>query len=100
MTQILEYHDLESYANPHGKPKWEQAMQHEVDSLEKTHTWDLVPRLTEKNVVKCQWVYRAKFTSDGVVENHKAHLVVKVFSQQEGIDYIETFAPISKMNFV
>ena len=40
------------------------------------------------------------FTSEGVVERHKAHLVVKGFSQQEGIDYTETFDPISKMNYV
>jgi hypothetical protein len=32
-------------------------------------------------VVKCQWVYKTKFTFEGVVERHKAHLVAKrVFS--------------------
>ena len=62
-------------------------MRHEMDSLEKNCTWDLVPRPTRKNVVKCRWVYRTKFTSDSVVECHKACLVVEVFSQQEGINY-------------
>jgi hypothetical protein len=50
--------------------------------------------------VKCQWVYKTKFTSEDVVERHKAGLVAKVFSQQEGIEYIKTFAHITKMNFV
>lgn len=75
-------------------------MQHEMDSLEKNHTWDLVPRPTRKNVVKCRWVYQSKFTSNGVAEHHKAHLAMKGFYQQEMINYTNTFAPISKMNFV
>jgi hypothetical protein len=40
----------------------------EIDSLSKNHTWDLVPQLQGKNVVKCRWVYRTKFTFEGVVE--------------------------------
>jgi len=41
-----------------------------------------------------------KFFFEGVVEHHKACLVMKGFSQQEGINYTETFSPIAKMNFV
>lgn len=72
----------------------------QTDSLLKNHTWDLVPRLQGKNVVKCCWVYKTKFTSIGVVECHKASLVVKGFSRYEGIDYTKTFSPVAKMNFV
>ena len=75
-------------------------MRHEMDSLEKNHTWDLVPRLIRKNVVKFRWVYRKKITADSVAERHKDHLVVKGFSQQEGINYTETIASIAKMNLV
>ena len=75
-------------------------MQHEMDSLEKNFTWDLDPRPTDKNVVKCRWVYRTKFTSNGVVERHESCLVAKGFSQQEGIDYMKSFSPVSKMNSV
>jgi hypothetical protein len=71
-----------------------------MDSLEKNHTWDLVPRPQGKNIVNCQWVYQTEFTSEGAIECHKAHLFVKGFPQQEGIDYTETFSPVAKMNFV
>jgi hypothetical protein len=67
---------------------------HKLDSLSKNHTWELVPQPQGKNVVKCRWVYRTKFTFEGVVEHHKSCLVVKGFSQQEGIDYTETFSPM------
>ena len=74
-------------------------MQHEIDSLEKNHTWDLFPQSNGKNVMKCQWVYWTKFMFYSVVECHKAHFIMKVFFQQEGIDYIETFSPVARMNF-
>ena len=73
-------------------------MHHEMDSLKKNHTWDLVPRPLGKKIVKCRQVYQTKFTSKGAIGCHKARLVVKYFSQQEGIDYIDTFFPIAKMN--
>jgi hypothetical protein len=50
--------------------------------------------------MKCRWVYRTKFTSEGVVERHKECLVVKGFSQQEGIELNETFSPVAKMNYI
>ena len=43
MNQILETYDPETYVDAQGKTQWEQAMRHELDSLEKNHTWDLGP---------------------------------------------------------
>ena len=53
MNRFLDTCDPEYYADAQGKPKWEQEMKHEMDSLEKNHTWDLVPQPTEKIVIKC-----------------------------------------------
>ena len=46
------------------------------------------------------WVYKTKFHSNGVFELHKAHLVSKGFSVWKVINYIETFSPVMKMNYV
>jgi hypothetical protein len=73
MTRVLETCDHVSYSDAQGQPEWEQAMQDEMNSLLKNHTWDLVPRPQGKNIVKCRWVYKTKFTSEGVVEHHKSH---------------------------
>ena len=62
-------------------------MSTEIDSLLENQNWDLVSRPHGKNVVKCRWVYKTNFTSQGVVESHKACQVTKGFSQEEGIDY-------------
>ena len=95
MTLVLDTHDLINYAYVKGQPKWEKAMLTQVDSLLKNRTQDLV-RPQVKNIVKCQWIYKIKFTSKGVIEHHKVFLVVKGFSQQECIDYTEGFSLVAK----
>ena len=98
MNQILNTCDLEYLIDEKGKPEWEQAMWHEIDSLDKNHTWELVPQPQGRNIVRCWWVYWTSFTSKGVIEHHKDHLVAKDLFDQEGINYTETFSPIAKMN--
>ena len=75
-------------------------MNEEYHSLIENDTWDIVPLPKGRKLFRCKWFYRTKYASDGSVERHKAQLVAKVFSQVEGIDYNETFAPIANMNFI
>ena len=49
-----------------------------------------------RNVIGCRFVLQKKRGPNGEVTKYKAHLVAQGFSQQEGIDYLETFAPIVK----
>jgi transposase InsO family protein len=79
---------------------WKQAMQVEMGALEKNNTWDLVRLPSGKKPVGCRWVFTVKYNSDGTVERYKARLVAKGYTQTYGIDYLETFAPVAKMNTV
>jgi hypothetical protein len=63
-------------------------------------TWDLSPLLKGHKLFRCKWVYITKYASNGSVERRKAQLVSKGFSQVEGIDYNETFSPITKMKSI
>jgi hypothetical protein len=75
-------------------------MNEEYFFLMKNDTWDPVPLPKGRKPIKCNCIYRTKYLSDGSVERHKAWLVVKEFSQVEGIDYNETFSLITKMNSI
>ncbi|GJY09949.1 retrovirus-related pol polyprotein from transposon RE1 [Tanacetum coccineum] len=72
-------------------------MQKELQALEANHTWELTLLPPGKVPIGCKWVYRIKFHADGSIDRYKARLVAKGFSQNEGIDYKETFAPVAKM---
>jgi len=73
---------------------WKKAMQQEMVSLVKHNTWDLIEPPKDASIVGCRWVYAKKFHPDGSIRRYKARLVVQGFSQTEGIDYFETFAPV------
>jgi hypothetical protein len=75
-------------------------MDEELFALHKRDTWDLVPLPPAKSVIGCCWMYKIKTNSDGFIERYRAWLVAKGYSQQYGMDYKETFAPITKMTTI
>ena len=75
---------------------WQEAMVEEYDSIRKNQVWEVVPRPEGKKVVGSRWIYKVKHAADRSVEKYKARFVAKGFSQKEGIDYEETFAPVAK----
>ena len=89
----------EAMASPDNN-MWKKAMDEEIKSLNENNTWILVdvPESERKSVhvIGCKWIYKKKLTSTGEVERYKARLVAKGYSQQHGVDYHDTFAPVMK----
>ena len=87
---------LEANSSP-DKEKWKKAMDEEMHSLVKNHTWKLVRLPKGKKEIGCKWVYAQKegFSSKNDVR-YKVRLVAKGYAQKERIDYNEVFSPVVK----
>ena len=82
------------------KDKWLAAMNDELDSLKEMKTWRIAPRPTERKVVGCKWVFRHKMDGEGRIVRFKARLVAKGYSQQPGLDFTDTYAPVTRLESI
>jgi Reverse transcriptase (RNA-dependent DNA polymerase) len=80
----------------HGK-QWEKAIRDEVGSLIKNHTWDLVPRPRNRQVVTNKFVLKHKKNEIAPIIRLKARLIARGFGQVYGVDNLDTYAPVVKL---
>ena len=75
-------------------------MTEEYELILKNDVWDIVPRLEGKSIVTSKWIFKIKHATDESVEKYKARFVARGFSQREGVDYDETFAPVAQFTSI
>jgi hypothetical protein len=78
---------------------WVLAMQEELNNFTRNEVWHLVPR-PNQNVVGTKWVFCNKQDEHGVVSRNKARLVANGYSQVEGLDFGETYAPVARLESI
>nr|GEU96451.1 retrovirus-related Pol polyprotein from transposon TNT 1-94 [Tanacetum cinerariifolium] len=86
-------------------PQEPKSSQEEKDSANNTNRVNAVSLTVnaasnEVNVVGSKWGFRNKLDEKGIVIRNKARLVAQEHSQKEGIDYVEFFAPVAKIEAI
>jgi hypothetical protein len=82
-----------------GDVDWVMAMQEELNNFTRNEVWSLVER-PKQNVIGTKWVFCNKQDVDGVVTKNKARLVAKGYTQVEGLDFGETYAPVARLEAI
>jgi hypothetical protein len=100
MVRVIKEFEPTCFEHAIGNPKWDNAMDEEMATLDVNTTCELVVLPKDKKTIGCKWVYKVKHNVDGFVSKYKARLVAKGYAQTYGIDYEETYSPITKMTTV
>ncbi|KAK4385611.1 Retrovirus-related Pol polyprotein from transposon TNT 1-94 [Sesamum angolense] len=64
------------------------------------HTWELVNLPSGSKPLGCKWILKRKYKADGSIDKYKARLVAKGFKQKEGIDFVDTYSPVTRMTSI
>jgi hypothetical protein len=74
---------------------WVNSMHEELENFERNQVWELVEPPPNCHPIVTNWVWKNKEGENGMVVRNKSRLVAHGYSQFEGIDYEETFAPVA-----
>ncbi|XP_074300338.1 uncharacterized protein LOC141631584 [Silene latifolia] len=100
LAKIDKHREPNHYHEAAKIAEWREAMKKEIDALEQNGTWKIVKLPEGKKPIGCKWVYKIKYHANGTIERYKARLVAQGFTQIEGVDFHETYAPVAKMTSV
>lgn len=75
-------------------------MQEKINALEVNNTWILHPLPEGKKTIDCKWLFKVKYMADGSLDRNKARLVAQGFTQQLGLDFLDTFYLVASLAIV
>jgi hypothetical protein len=79
---------------------WVNSMHEELNNFARNQVWKFVERPKNHNVIGTKWVFRNKQDQDGMFVRNKARLVAQGYTQVEGLDFGETYAPIARLEAI
>ncbi|GJX95628.1 retrovirus-related pol polyprotein from transposon TNT 1-94 [Tanacetum coccineum] len=79
---------------------WIEAMQEELNKFEHLEVWELLPLPNRVMIITLKWIYKVKLDELGGVLKNKARLVARVYHQEEGIDFEESFALVARLEAI
>nr|GFA38826.1 Gag-Pol polyprotein [Tanacetum cinerariifolium] len=74
---------------------WIESMQEELHQFDRLDVWELVDRPLCKNVINMKWLWKNTRDEENTVIQNKSRLLAKRYTQKEGVDFEESFAPVA-----
>nr|GFA33024.1 ribonuclease H-like domain, reverse transcriptase, RNA-dependent DNA polymerase [Tanacetum cinerariifolium] len=99
-TLLFTKEEPRNYNEASTDKKWIEAMEIELDSINKNNTWNLTTLPPDQKVIGLKWVFKTKRDAKGNIIKYKARLVAKGYVQEQGIDFDEVFAPVARIETV
>ena len=81
-------------------PLWKEAIKSEIDSILQNHTWELVDLPPSCKPLSSKWIFKRKLKADGSIDKYKTKLVIKGYKQIEGLDYFDTYSPVTRITSI
>ncbi|GJY91407.1 putative ribonuclease H-like domain-containing protein [Tanacetum coccineum] len=81
-------------------PSWIEAMQDELVQFKLQKVWTLVDLPNGKRAIGTKWVFKNKKNKRGIMIKNKARLVTQGYTQEDGIDYDDVFAPVARIEAI
>ena len=79
---------------------WVNSMHEELHQFVRNDMWELVPRPRGVNVIETKWIFKNKSDEHGTMIENKSKLIAQGYTQVEGIDFDETFAPVTRLKSI
>ena len=102
LTYLLENkpQSFQEAMNPPEGHLWKEAIKSEIDSILYNHTWELVDLPLGSKPLGYKWIFKNKMKANGTIDKFKARLVIKGYKQKEGLDYFDTYTPVTRINSI
>jgi hypothetical protein len=79
---------------------WVNSMHEELENFERNLVWELVEPPPGCKPIGTKWVWKIKEGEKGEVVRNKLRLIAQRYTQKEGIDYEESFAPMARLEAI
>ena len=75
-------------------------MHEKLNQFVRNDVWELAPRPENVHVIGTKWIFKNKIDEDGEIIQNKSQLVAQGYTQVEGVDFNESFAPVARLKSI
>ena len=79
---------------------WKETIDSEIESILHNHNWKLVDLPPGCKPLGSKWVFKRKRKVNGSIDKYKARLVIKGYRKTDGLDYFDTYSPVTRINSI